>query len=110
MAGPKIFFALAWSAALVLCSSTAHAVNFKASDVEVSDWRSALFFADLDGDRLSDIVVVDGLKLSIFFQDPKTGFTRTPQQHFQLAAPALVSSAALGKTAESLLVMTSEGV
>ena len=66
---------------------------------------------DLDGDGLKDLVLMDDLNLSIFYQDPKRGFTREPQQTYRLEPrPCLVWAARLGGPAESLLVMTSDGV
>jgi len=72
---------------------------------------SQLLFCDLDGDHLADAVLIDRTNLTIFFQDAKAGFTRKPQQRFQLAdQPTVIWPARLGATAESLLLLTSEGV
>jgi hypothetical protein len=66
---------------------------------------------DLDGDGLKDLVLISNFNLSIFYQDRKQGFSRDPQQSCQLAArPCIVWPAKLGPSAESLLLMTSEGV
>jgi len=66
---------------------------------------------DLDGDGLKDLVLVAGTNLSIFYQEPGEGFSRTPQAEFRVEAkPCVIWPARLGRTAESLLVMTSEGV
>ena len=82
---------------------------FNASEIEGQG--SEIIFCDLDGDHLKDAVLVDGLNLSIFYQDSKTGFSRQPQQQVHLDdRPSLVWPARLGRNAESLLVMTSEGV
>src|SRR5204863_6531281 len=83
-------------------------VNFKASEIEGRN--AAVLFSDLDGDRLSDVVFIDGPKLSLFFQDAKSGFTRAPEREFSNNRPALVWTAALGRNSESVLLMTSEGV
>ena len=78
---------------------------------EIEGAGAEIVFCDLDGDRLKDAVLVDGLELSIFFQDAKSGFSRQPQQHYRLDdRPAMIWSARLGKKSESLLVMTSAGV
>ena len=66
---------------------------------------------DLDGDGLEDLVLMDDLNLSIFYQDHNSGFTREPQQSYHLAPrPCVVWPAKLGRPAGSLLVMTSVGV
>jgi hypothetical protein len=66
---------------------------------------------DMDGDGLKDLVLLDGLKISVFYQAMARGFTREPQQTYQLdPRPCLVWTAKLGGSAGSLLVMTSEGV
>src|SRR5438046_355756 len=66
---------------------------------------------DLDGDGLKALVLVAGTNLSIFYQEPGKGFARTPQAEFRLEAKlCAIWPARLGRIAESLLVMTSEGV
>jgi hypothetical protein len=66
---------------------------------------------DLDGDGLKDLVLMDDFNLSIFYQDRTQGFTREPQQTYRLdRRPCVVWAARLGGQAESLLVMTSDGV
>jgi len=66
---------------------------------------------DLDGDGLKDLVLLDGFNLSIFYQEPTRGFTRAPQQTYCLESrPSVVWTAMLGRKAESVLVMTSDGV
>ncbi len=66
---------------------------------------------DLDGDGLNDLVLVDDLNLSIFYQAPTRGFTREPQQTHPLEPrPCLVWTAKLGGPAGSVLVLTSDGV
>ena len=70
-----------------------------------------MLLADLDGDGLKDLVLLDKLKVSIFYQDAKGGFTREPQQVHELEArPCVIWTAQLGRAAASLLVMTSDGV
>jgi hypothetical protein len=81
------------------------------SSSEIEGRGSTIMYCDLDGDGLKDIVLADGLDLKIFYQDPVRGFTRKPQQQFRLDdRPCAVWPARLGKKAESLLVMTSDGV
>ena len=91
------------------CSSAQAKPKFNAS--EVTGPCQQLIICDLDGDGLKDLVLMDDTNLSIFYQDPKRGFTREPQQTYRLEPrPCLVWAARLGGPAESLLVMTSDGV
>ena len=54
---------------------------------------------------------MNDFNLSIFYQDRAQGFTREPQQTYHLERRAcIVCAAKLGRKAESLLVLTSEGV
>jgi hypothetical protein len=72
---------------------------------------SEVIFCDLDGDGLKDVVLLDGLNISIFYQGPKTGFPRKPQLQYHLdAQPCLVWAARAGTKGETLLVMSREGV
>ena len=83
--------------------------QFSAS--QIAGRSSELMTCDLDGDGLKDLVLLDGLNLSVFYQDSKRGFTREPQQSYRLEPrPCVVWPAKLGEQAESLLVMTSDGV
>ena len=91
------------------CSPAQAGPKFKAS--EVVGRSSELMICDLDGDGLKDLVLMDDLNLSIFYQDRTQGFTREPQQTYRLEhRPCVVWAAKLGRQAESLLVMTSDGV
>ena len=70
-----------------------------------------VLLCDLDGDRLKDIVLRDDPNLLIFYQDPEKGFAQRPNQVYRLGdKPSILWPAKLGKSAESLLVMTSDGV
>lgn len=83
--------------------------TFKSCEIEGRG--SEIMCCDLTGDGLDDVVLLDGLNLSIFFQNSRQGFERKAQQQFQLdGCPSLVWPARLGKKAESLLMMTSDGV
>jgi len=83
--------------------------KFNASEIAGSGQQ--LMICDLDGDGLKDLVLLDDTNLSIFYQEPKRGFTREPQQTWHLEPrPCLVWTAKLGGPAGSLLVMTSDGV
>ncbi len=100
---------------LVLCLASlasgfaAAKPRFNAS--EIAGPCAELLFYDLDGDRLKDAVLVDGLNLTVFYQDAKHGFSREAQQKYRLDdKPSAVWASRLGGAAESLLVMTSEGV
>src|SRR5689334_15061900 len=84
------------------------APTFKAS--EIAGQASEIIFCDLDGDDLRDAVLVEGLRFSIFFQGSNGGFSREPQQQFQAQKPGLFWAAQLGRRAESLLTLTSEGL
>lgn len=78
---------------------------------EIEGQGSEIMCCDLTGDGLDDVVLLNGLNLSIFFQNSRQGFERKAQQQFQLdGCPSLVWPARLGKKAESLLMMTSDGV
>jgi hypothetical protein len=91
------------------CSPAQAKPRFYAS--EIAGRGSELMICDLDGDGLKDLVLMDDLNLSIFYQDPKRGFTREPQQTYRLEhRPCVVWAVKLGGPAESLLVMTSDGV
>jgi len=94
---------------LMACSLAQAKPKFNVS--EVAGPCQQLIICDLDGDGLKDLVLMDDTNLSIFYQDPKRGFTREPQQTYRLEPrPCLVWAAKLGKPAGSLLVMTSDGV
>lgn len=109
MASLRICLPLALGMALVGCPPAPASPAFHASKIEGPGQE--IFFGDLDGDHLKDAVLVDGRDFWIFYQDAKEGFTRKPQQQYRLEdRPALVWPARLGAGAESVLVMTSEGV
>ncbi len=94
---------------LLACLSAQAKPKFNVS--EVASPCQQLMICDLDGDGLKDLVLMDDTNLSIFYQDPKRGFTREPQQTWHLdPRPCLVWTAKLGGPAGSLLVMTSDGV
>src|SRR6266699_1604811 len=108
MAGLRTCLALALALGFV-CPSAFAKPTFNSSLIEGKS--SEIIFCDLDGDHLEDFVLIDGLNLSIFYQDSKQGFSRAPKQQYRLDDhPSVVYPARVGKDAESLLVMTSEGV
>ena len=91
------------------CSTAQAKPKFTASEIAGSCQQ--LMICDLDGDGLQDLVLMDDTNLSIFYQDPKLGFTREPQQTWHLEPrPCLVWTAKLGGPAGCLLVMTGDGV
>ncbi len=94
----------------VMACCTIHAADkFKLS--EISGAGSNLLTADLDGDGLKDLLSVDDTHLSVFYQDRNQAFTHEPQLRYQLERRAsVIWTARLGRKAESLLVMTSDGV
>ena len=70
-----------------------------------------LVFCDLDGDGLKDFVLPDGVDLHVFYQDARKGFAEKADRVYHVGdRPALCWPAKLGPGAESLLVMTSDGV
>jgi len=77
---------------------------------EIGGPGSELILCDLDGDQLKDAVLIDGSSLSIFYQDPIAGFARKPSQNYELETPCVIWPANLGQTAESLLMLTRDGV
>jgi hypothetical protein len=109
MTGQNRSLPIALLIALLGCLPALAKPGFQFSELEGQG--SEIVFCDLDGDHLKDVVLVDGLNLSIFYQDSKAGFPRKPQQQFRLEdRAAVVWPARLGRNAESLLVMTSEGI
>ena len=65
----------------------------------------------MDGDHLADAILLKGLRLSVFYQNSKTGYPKDPQQQFRLDdQPCVLFPAKLGKKFESILVLTSEGM
>jgi hypothetical protein len=78
---------------------------------EIAGQGAQLMICDLDGDGLKDLVLLDETNLCIFYQDPKRGFTREPQQTFHLEArPSVVWTTKMGRPAGSVLVLNSDGV
>ena len=105
MGSLRIVPALALGVALGLCPSASAKTAFISSKIEGQG--TEIVFGDLDGDHLKDAVLIDGLNLSVFYQDRKQGFPRAPQQKYRLdSRPSVVWAARLGGPAESLLVMT----
>ena len=94
----------------LLAGLTAQAIpKFDAS--AVAGTAQQLMACDLDGDGLKDLVLMDDTNLTIFYQDPKQGFTRDPQQSVQLdPRPSVVWTARLDGPYAGVLVMTSDGV
>ena len=91
------------------CSLVFSKPVFKSSNIEGKG--SEVVFCDLDGDHLKDILLIDEPNLVIFFQNAKIGFAQSPDRVYELGiTPSVVWPAKLGNDAESLLVMSSEGV
>jgi hypothetical protein len=100
--------ALATALAL-LCLPAPASPKFTMSDIPGP--ASDLIACDLDGDGLKDIVLLDGMKLAVFHQDPAHGFSAQPQQTFLLDnRPFVVWPAKLNRAAANLLVMDADGV
>jgi hypothetical protein len=109
MASLRLLLPLALGGALMGCPSAQAKPKFNASQVATPGQE--LMICDLDGDGLKDLILMEDLNLSVFYQDPDRGFTREPQQtHRRDPRPCVVWAAKLGKPAGSLLVMTSDGV
>lgn len=102
-------FAIALAIFLAAGSPAKAASTFNA--YQIGGTNSDIIVADLNGDGLQDLLLVNGLDLGIYFQDSKQGFTHEPQQACHLdAKPSLICAARLGGAADSVLVMTSDGV
>ena len=105
----RLFLPLILGVAFIDAPLAAAEPMFSSSEIEAQ--ASEIFFCDLDGDHLKDAVVFDGLNFSVFYQDSKQGFARKSRQQYRLDdRPSIVWPARMGQKAESLLVMTSEGV
>jgi hypothetical protein len=94
---------------LAIGSSADAKPEFSVSQPAGQSWKHIV--CDLDGDGLKDLVLISNFNLSIFYQDRKQGFAREPQQTYRLAMhPCIVWPAKLGRTSESLVLMTSDGI
>jgi hypothetical protein len=94
---------------IAVCSSALARPVFNASQIDGQG--SEIIFCNLNEDRLMEALLLEGPGLAIFYQDAKRGFARKPQQQFRLDdRPSVFWPARLQTNAESLLVMTSEGV
>ncbi len=108
MASLRLVLLMVVSDAIMACPPAFAKVSFAASELEGQG--SEVVFCDLDGDRLKDVVLIEGLNLCIFYQE-KQGFPRKPHQRYRLEdRPCVVWPARLGTGAEGLLVMTRDGV
>ena len=108
MARLRLLLPLALGFALVRCPAASPKPTFLPGRIEGPG--SEIIFCDLDGDRLQDAVLVNGFELSVFYQS-KEGFPRAPQQTFRLNERlSLLFPVRFGTDAESLLVLTGDGV
>ncbi|HEY1662635.1 MAG TPA: VCBS repeat-containing protein [Verrucomicrobiae bacterium] len=106
---PRLPLALGMAIAIAGVFTARATPMFKSCEIEGRG--SDIMCCDLSGNGLDDLVLLDGTDLSIFYQNSTQGFDRQPQQKLQLdGRPSLVWPARLGKKAESLLMMTSDGV
>ena len=79
--------------------------------IEIAGNCSEALFADLDGNGLKDILLLDGIKIAIFFQKPKAGFNKEPDQIFNAGDnPFIVWTSRLTKKSDSLLILDSQGM
>lgn len=70
-----------------------------------------LLWADLNGDRLKDLVLLEAPQAAVYFQNRTGSFGREPDVFIDLGAPPTVLwSARFGRPAESLLALTHDGV
>ena len=105
----RTFLSGLFAISLLACSFAQVKAKFSSSlvDARTTDW----LLCDLDGDKLKDLVLVDTLELSIFYQDSKRGFVNAEPRSYTLGdQPSLLSAVKLGRPYESLLLLTSEGV
>jgi hypothetical protein len=79
---------------------------------ELESDHQDMCFADLDGNGLDDVIIVNPPKLIVFLQDPKQGFAKQPEHLYSLEnKPAIVWPARLGpRPGQDILVMTHDGV
>ena len=97
--------------ATVILTASAAIARVRYDESQVRGPGKEAVLCDLDGDRLKDIVLWDEPNLLIFYQDRAKGFAERPSRVCRLEdKPALLWPAKLGKKAESLLVMASDGV
>ena len=76
MTGLRIFLPFVLGIILLAEPAAFTKPTFISSEIEGAGIE--ILFADLDGDHLKDAVLIDGLNLSIYYQDAKTGFPRRP--------------------------------
>jgi hypothetical protein len=67
---------------LMACASALAKPGFYASDV--AGKSSECVFCDVDGDGFQDLVLMDDLDLSVFYQDINLCFTSAPRQSYRL--------------------------
>jgi len=105
----RILLPIAVIAAVWSISAAGAKVRFEESQVRGPG--EEVLCCDLDGDRLKDLVLRDEQNLWVFYQDAKKGFAEKPSRVCDLGGrPSIIWPARLGRDAESLLVMTSDGV
>ena len=109
MASLRLLLPFALGFALARASGILAGPTFALSEIDARAQK--VVFCDLDGDHLQDAVLVNGLELSVFYQAPTQGFPTVSQQKFRLEErPSIIFPARFGTNAESLLVLTSDGV
>jgi len=84
-------------------------VRFRSS--EMHGKANQVLFADLDGDRLQDAVFIDDPNMTVYFQRAKGGFPKQPNLHLAWEErPTVIWPARMGRSGQSLLSMTAQGV
>lgn len=100
---------IALAAAILIVPIAEAKVQYKESTIRGP--AEGILFCDLDGDGLKDSVLADDPNLLVFYQDAQKGFGEKPDQVCRLGdQPSVIWPAQLGTNAESLLVMTCDGV
>ncbi|UCE49796.1 MAG: VCBS repeat-containing protein, partial [Phycisphaerales bacterium] len=91
------------------CPSAPAKTRFRSSQIEGKG--SEILFSDVDGDHLKDVLLIDEPNVVVFYHDAQKGFSTKSDIVYGLGdAPSAVWPAQLGADAESLLVMTVDGV
>jgi len=91
---------------------TATAAKTRFTSYELELGYGEILFSDFNRDDLDDIIIINEPNLVFFFQDPKNGFTKTPNLVYSLGdKPSVIWPAKLGNnTGRNILVMTNDGI
>jgi len=91
-------------------TATAAKTTFSSYELELG--YGEILFSDFNGDDLDDIIIINEPNLVFFFQDPKNGFTKTPNLVYSLGdKPSVIWPTKLGNNpGQNILVMTNDGI